>query len=382
MSLETLIEISRYYGKNPDYVLAGGGNTSWKDSSNLYVKASGTALASASADSFVKMDRQALAKIWDTQYPESSAERESAVLADMMAARAAGEEHKRPSVEALLHDLQPFAFVVHLHPAMVNGLTCSQQGEAAMAGIFGSTALWIPSCNPGYVLSKTVKTAMDRYKAKRGIEPAIIFLQNHGIFVSANDPGGIYALYAEIMQKISSRIHKHPDLAADEDDAGSPEIERAISITRKTLAELAGTAASTQSGFSEFMSGGAIGSIVADSASFAPVASAFTPDHIVYSGSDPLFTEARSADGIREAWKSHTEKTGKPPKIVAVRGLGIFSAAATEKAAAQALVLFKDTIKVAAYAEFFGGPLFMAQNEIDFINNWEVERFRAAVSQG
>jgi rhamnose utilization protein RhaD (predicted bifunctional aldolase and dehydrogenase) len=102
----------------------------------MYVKGSGMPLADAAADSFVRMDRAALARIWDRHYPEASEERESAVLADMMAARMPGEEQKRPSVEALLHDLIPFAFVVHLHPALVNGITCSQQGETAMKEIF------------------------------------------------------------------------------------------------------------------------------------------------------------------------------------------------------------------------------------------------------
>jgi rhamnose utilization protein RhaD (predicted bifunctional aldolase and dehydrogenase) len=161
MSLEALVEISNYYGKNPDYVLAGGGNTSWKDGKTLYVKASGTSLAEVVPDSFVKMDRNALARIWEKQYPESSDERESAVLADLMAARKAGEEKKRPSVETLLHDILPFTFVVHLHPVLVNGLTCSQQGEKAAEEIFGKDAIWIAPVNPGYVLSRIVKTAID-----------------------------------------------------------------------------------------------------------------------------------------------------------------------------------------------------------------------------
>jgi len=60
--------------------------------------------------------------------------------------------------------------------------------------------------------------------------------------------------------------------------------------------------------------------------------------------------------------------------------MGIFAAAATEKAANIALDLFRDSVKVAIYAESFGGPLFMTADKIDFINNWEVERFRSSVS--
>ena len=368
MSIESLVEISHHYGTNPDYVLAGGGNTSWKDGETLYVKGSGMALADVGADSFVKMDRKALARIWEQTYPESSEERESAVLADMMAARKAGEEQKRPSVEALLHDLLPFAFVVHLHPALVNSLTCSQQGEDAAKEIFGEDMIWIPSTNPGYILSKLIKTELDAYHKKHGKSAAIILLQSHGVFVGADSIDDIKVLYDEIMRKIGSRIKRQPDFS--DEKRFSAGADAPIGEVIKTLAELAGVAF--------FMQGGEIAALVKDRASFAPVASAFTPDHIVYAGSDPLFTEA--AAGIQDAWKAHTDKTGRVPKIVAVQGLGVFSAAATEKAACLALDLFRDTIKVAVYTESFGGPLFMTADKIDFINNWEVERFRASVS--
>jgi len=126
------------------------------------------------------------------------------------------------------------------------------------------------------------------------------------------------------------------------------------------------------------MEAGEILSIVENRESFAPVSSAFTPDHIVYSGSNPLFVEA-NAD-IRENWKNHTEKTGRAPRIIAVQGLGIFGAAATEKAANFALELFKNAVEIAVYAESFGGPSFMAQDKIDFINNWEAESYRSNIS--
>ena len=367
MSIESLAEISRYYGTDPDYVLAGGGNTSWKDEETLYVKASGFALADVTADSFVKMDRAALARIWEKAYPESDAERESAVLSDMMAAKKAGEEQKRPSVEALLHDLLPFAFVVHLHPALVNGLTCSRRGEDAAREIFGAEAIWVPIIDPGYILANAVKTAMEAYSAAHGKPAAIIFLQNHGVFVGADSADNIKKLYNELMTKLNALIAQKPDFS--DEKRGTDSFGEII----KTLEELSG-------GTAVFAQGSAIASFVKSRESFAPVSSAFTPDHIVYAGSHPLFTEAQSADGIREAWKKHVQETGRNPKVIAVQNTGVFGAAATEKAANLALDLFRDTIKVAVYSESFGGPLFMTADKIDFINNWEVERFRAGVS--
>jgi rhamnose utilization protein RhaD (predicted bifunctional aldolase and dehydrogenase) len=130
------------------------------------------------------------------------------------------------------------------------------------------------------------------------------------------------------------------------------------------------------------MQGSEIAALVKDRASFAPVSSAFSPDHIVYAGSDPLFIEADEAlteAALKNTWHNHVQKTGLNPKIAAVQGLGIFGIAATVKAANLALDLFRDTIKVAVYADSFGGPLFMTSDKIDFINNWEVERFRKSI---
>ena len=44
MDLSTLVKMSNTYGSNPAYVLAGGGNTSVKNDTTLYVKGSGTQL--------------------------------------------------------------------------------------------------------------------------------------------------------------------------------------------------------------------------------------------------------------------------------------------------------------------------------------------------
>ena len=42
--INELIEISRFYGSNKEYVIAGGGNTSFKDDETIWIKASGSLL--------------------------------------------------------------------------------------------------------------------------------------------------------------------------------------------------------------------------------------------------------------------------------------------------------------------------------------------------
>ena len=410
MSIEALVEVSRFYGSNPDYVIAGGGNTSFKDDETLYIKGSGMALADAVPEAFVRMDRKALAAIWEKSYPAESAERERAVLADLLAARMAGEEQKRPSVETMLHDLLPNSFVVHLHPALVNGMTCSNDGETAMKEIFPGDVIWIPSTNPGYVLSQKVNEAMHEHHAKHGRSPGMIFLQNHGIFVGGHKVEAIKKIYQEVISRLENIIKRRPDFSEETRETFSkfplgtfsefPQI-----TTGEFPMNAPGEFASILAEFSSGGSGGGcaaflrnteIANLVKDRSSFAPVSSAFTPDHIVYSGSDPLFIETQmfietktEAGGrkaalqeaaLREAWDRHLEKTGRLPKIAAIQGLGVFGLGASEKTANLALELFRDAVRVAVYSGSFGGPRFMDQDQIDFINNWEVEAFRSKIA--
>ena len=58
MSLQVITELSHRYGADPAFILAGGGNTSYKDEKYLYVKPSGVSLAAIAEGDFVKMDRE------------------------------------------------------------------------------------------------------------------------------------------------------------------------------------------------------------------------------------------------------------------------------------------------------------------------------------
>jgi uncharacterized surface protein with fasciclin (FAS1) repeats len=149
---EKLIQMSRTYGSNPAYVLAGGGNTSYKTENRLFVKASGHALKTIDHDGFAELDRDKLNMMWKTEYPKDTASREAAVLKDLMDARVPGETN-RPSVETQLHDLLSFRYVLHLHPTLVNGLTCSLDGETWAKKNLGTDVLWIEALSTPTLLS-------------------------------------------------------------------------------------------------------------------------------------------------------------------------------------------------------------------------------------
>ncbi len=360
--LEQLIDTSKVYGNNSDMVLVGGGNTSVKDDKVMYVKASGHALSSIDESGFVKMDMDAMRGIWNKDYSTDTDEREEQVLSDMMEARCEGET-ARPSVEALLHSLLKDTFVIHMHPALVNGLTCSQQGEEIMRQLFGTRAVWIPLVNPGYILAKTVKDAIAVHEEEFKVYPDMIFLQNHGVFVSGDSLVRINAIYEEIIDILEKELIRTPD-------------QNLVVIDTKR-SEIMGEA--VEGKWFEVYNRELIRFLL-DVKSFNPISSSFTPDHIVYSGFKPLwisesiFSEEDPVADIKKCIAEFTKEHGAPAKIIVVQNTGIFAASENARD------LYLDTVKVAVYTESFGGPLFMDDGQIDFIRNWEVEKYRAKMS--
>ena len=208
--MKELVEFSRKYGSDPELVLAGGGNTSMKEKGVLYVKGSGCSLSTIREENFVAMDLAKLLEILDKEYPAEDREREAMFLTDVSKAKLPGEENKRPSVEALLHALFPQRYVLHLHPALVNGLTCGLDGEK-IAGELFPDAIWVEACRPGYTLAKLLSD-------KIGPETDTVLLQNHGVFFASETPEGLAKLLNDMMTALKARLPGElPEILEDVD---------------------------------------------------------------------------------------------------------------------------------------------------------------------
>lgn len=366
MKLIELVQMSNRHGQNPDLVLAGGGNTSAKDDKVLYVKCSGTSLSTITEDGFVEMNRSDLSSILTKEYPTGDQAREAAFLADVMSSRLHPDEAKRPSVEALLHNLFPQTYVLHLHPALVNGLTCSKQGEAGVQRLFGENVIWVDECRPGYTLAKLCDDKMRRFKARNGKDVEVMFLQNHGIFFAANTVAQITELLEDVMRKLESEMTRSPDFSP----AGSP--DPLIGTIQANLEGLYGGEA-VYSGHKEALK------YSANAQSVEILLTPFTPDHIVYCKAFPLYVDDTACVALR--FEEFKARNGYAPKIVIVKGMGYFAIGADSKEAATAKMLFDDAIKIAAYTESFGGARHMADDLVHFIVNWEAESYRQKQSK-
>lgn len=360
MSLSTIRDLSNRYGADPSFVLAGGGNTSYKDEKYLYVKPSGVALADIRESDFVKMEREVIRRVFSLSGYADTAERE-AMVTKLMAFAVAGASSRRPSVEAPLHELMPFTYIVHLHPAMVNGLTCAKNGESECAKLFPD-ALWIPETDPGFILAKTVYDASVRYESEHGRPVSMIFLQNHGVFVGGNTSKEIDDAYGRIMSTLRDA---YAGAGIPTRSAGVEELDEALAF--ELAPKLRG-----------WLGDGNAPKTVKVLPPFRTARGAFTPDHIVYAKSYSLISENPTEAEIR----AFEDERGYKPLVVEVPGKAVFCAGKNGRGAGTVALLARDGALVQQLTEAFGGPRNLSDAGRGFIENWEAESYRQKVAGG
>ncbi len=389
--MDILVKLSRYYGSDPEFILAGGGNTSMKTDDRLFVKGSGFALAVIGPAGFVEMDRTALAKVIESELSADVNQREEQFKQAILAARIHPEKGQRPSVEAVLHNMMPKKFVVHSHATFANIITCGKNGEALTKELFGDQVIWIPFVDPGYMLAKALHTAMREYTQKTRRDcPSAVLMQNHGLIVCGDTPEEIFKHTDWVINTIRLRLE------STSGDFIFGEVQKENEISARKWIDILGPALRGLLAVGEnlkvvtfddsavvmALAGGVQG---AETAAGGPV----TPDQIVYCKAFPLWFEINEAETpeqlvsrLRQALADHEKNKGFPPYVILVKGLGMFTSGEDFTAAHIARLVYIDAIKVMVGAKRLGGINYMSVRDREFIENWEVESYRRKVSVG
>ncbi|MDD3078034.1 MAG: SDR family NAD(P)-dependent oxidoreductase [Paludibacter sp.] len=376
--IQELIEISQFYGSDSRFVIAGGGNTSYKNAEKIWVKASGSSLATITEDGFAILDRAKLNLMSDKVYSADTAKREEQVKNDL--ADATITKGKRPSVETSMHNVIDYAFVVHLHPTAVNGLMCAQNAESDLKKLFGEKALYIEYTDPGYVLFKKVEDEIKSFRATSQEEPQVIWLQNHGIFVGANSIAEIKEIYAQIIDTLGKESVRLPNESGEVPlIEGLGSVEQIVPALRMMLSKDGLKTLKVRK--NELIK------FYYDSVEEqANIVRPFSPDAIVYCKSNYIFLNKEKPEAvIAEAAKqipAFSAKFGYQPKVILIKGIGIVAVGDNAKQCDIILDVFEDSMKIAYLSKSFGGAHPMTQKQIDFIDNWEVENYRRSVAAG
>jgi rhamnose utilization protein RhaD (predicted bifunctional aldolase and dehydrogenase) len=240
--------------------------------------------------------------------------------------------------------------------------------------MFGAKALFVPYTDPGYVLFKKVAEGIEKFSNEQGCEPQIIFLENHGVFVGADTTGEIEAIYAGIMQTIEAKLRRQLP--------GKGKTEFQSNIIDQIVSLHTGYTGFTAIGIRSDLTD----QFVSGEEQFQKANKSFTPDDIVYCKAHYLYIPARENEfellaKTREMIAAYFDQYGYLPKVLAVQNQGVIGVEESRKSAQNVLDVYENILKISFYAENFGGPKFLNDEQIAFIDNWEVENYRRKMAK-
>lgn len=353
-----LIAISRFAGERFDLVQAGGGNTSVKlDNGHLYVKASGMALADvAKKEDFCCIKWQPLLEFLnqcdsnaDIFALENSAMR--IVKENTLASSA------RPSIETLMHCALGH-FTLHTHPIAVNAITCRVDWKEELADLF-KDAFLIDYKTPGAALAVSLQQQLRQRNWQPG-NPALVFLQNHGLIVAGNSKNEIMQLtnkvVGQLAQSLPFDLRKY----------------QLVNVVSQLINRVCGTQ------WIAYLSDDQIlNQAVNDNSSFL-LAHPATPDQVVYCGPAGLFLTGVKIDADRKAVDNYFHEFKQPPKVVIMENDGsrhiILLGQSLHKCKAA-----EDVLRSHVLLQQGGQAAtmqFLSKSEVNYLTNWEAEKYR------
>jgi rhamnose utilization protein RhaD (predicted bifunctional aldolase and dehydrogenase) len=190
--LKELVKISHFAGGRVDYTQGGGGNTSVKLGGRLMaIKASGYRLTDITEDNgYVTVDYEKVVKYYrevDLSQNKDFEAESNAMVKDSIR-MLEGMKSLRPSVEVGFHALLK-DYVIHIHSVYAAIVVCNKDGERQMEKALKDKDygfIFVPYINPGFSLSLEILNRVDEYQRKNGATPEAIFMKNHGLVVHSD----------------------------------------------------------------------------------------------------------------------------------------------------------------------------------------------------
>lgn len=199
--MKGFVKISRYSGMREDLVQASGGNSSFKISGEkMAIKASGYQLADITEYDGYALVNPTIIREKFLGCDDLDVMTESDGKAIIEEAFIGGS---RPSIETFLHAISG-KYTLHTHPVAVNVLTCRKKGMEVLKTLFPD-AITVPYATPGVSLAKSYFKAYKSKNVNKSCVFDIVFLQNHGLLVSADSADEVI----EKTEAVTKRIEEY-----------------------------------------------------------------------------------------------------------------------------------------------------------------------------
>jgi NAD(P)-dependent dehydrogenase (short-subunit alcohol dehydrogenase family)/rhamnose utilization protein RhaD (predicted bifunctional aldolase and dehydrogenase) len=374
--ISELLSISDFYGTDKKFVIAGCGNASFKDKETIWIKTSGTPLKGITEEGLVTLNREKMAVVSTRTYSDDASRREEEFSEEIFNSILDPGKGKRVPVEASIHNLISYRFVVHLHPSIINGLLCSRNARNLAQQIFGDKALFVPYTDPGYNLFIRLESELIKYREKFGSDPEVVLLENNGSVVSGDTTEEVRARYEEIIRKIEEVIDPVIDCARL---PYNPELNKVLPAIRMLLS-------ADKPKIIRYRHNSLIAAYYKSQQEFQKISHPLTPHIIPYCRHRYIYAEqSQTPERILESLRSQFERFSKEynfsPRIIIIKDMGLFAAGDTVSEAETVLDAFEDLIRVCHYASKTGGTKLLTPEQVLFIDHAEAGRSGSATEE-
>ena len=369
---------SRLLGANPNLVLHGGGNTSVKgvsknifgeDVETLFVKGSGSDLATIEAKDFVAVRMDSMLKL-------SRLEKLSDIdMARELKLASLDPNAPAPSVEAILHALIPHRFVDHTHADAIVTITNTPDGEARIRELFGDEVIVLPYVMPGFDLAKLCAEVFPTQATPRTIG---MVLMNHGIFSFGDTAKQSYDRMIELVGRAEDYLNRNAPLrpASGIESVANwfelPELRKKISAAAGFPMLLHSNASSAALAFARHPDVAAI-------SQRGPA----TPDHIIRTKQLPML--GRNIEMYVQSYKNYFEKNSKSakapltmldpaPRVVIDAEFGVISAGRSARDTQIIEDLYVHTQDTILRGEKLGGYRALREADLFRVEYWDLEQ--------
>ncbi|MEK4347889.1 bifunctional aldolase/short-chain dehydrogenase [Paenibacillus sp. FSL P4-0184] len=402
--LDALVYRSNLLGEDRRVCNFGGGNTSSKtieldfrgrEVEVMWVKGSGSDLATMKAGNFTGLRLQDIAPLFDRE--EMPDEEMVAYLANCMI----DPKHPRASIETLLHAFLPFKHVDHTHPDAIISLCCAHNGKDIAREIYGDRFVWVPYIRPGFTLSKMIAEGV-----LANPQAELVLMEKHGLVTWGDTPEACYAKTISIINEaeryIQERIEDGNLFGGRKSEALPEEERRAVAAAVMPL--IRGAVSDERKMILTFDDAEDVLRFVGgvNSEKLSSVGAA-CPDHLVHTKMLPLFVNwepnASDIDGLKtklneaitaykeqyEAYFDRNKHEGDvmfeaAPRVILIPGVGMINTGKSWSNSKISGALYHRAIAVMRGATALGDFVSLSENESYNVEYWPLELYKLSLA--
>lgn len=403
-TLDELVYRSNLIGSDRRVCNWGGGNTSskttiqdfrGKDIEVMYVKGSGSDLATMKAGNFTGLRMEDIRPLFER---DSMPDEEMvAYLGHCMV----DAKHPRASIETLLHAFLPFRHVDHTHPDAIISLCCAHNGKELAQEIFGDRFVWVPYVRPGFTLSKMIaEGVLANPKAE------LVLMEKHGLVTWGDTSEDCYAQTIRIISEaeafIEARVNNDKLFGGRKFAPLASEVRR--SIAAEVMPAVRGAVSDVKKMILSFDDQEDVLDFVGgiDSPKLSQVGAA-CPDHLVHTKVVPLFIDwtpdaedveglkAKLIEGIvayKEQYQAYFDRNHHEgdimfeaaPRVILIPGIGMINTGKSWAMSQVSGALYHRAIAVMRGATALGDFVSLSENESYNVEYWPLELYKLSLA--